>query len=75
MARRSNEGDGDGGTGATRAVRRLFARFAGDEGGATAVEYTFLVALVALGILAAVRAYSDKMVLVYQTLATATRVP
>ncbi|MCJ2081991.1 Flp family type IVb pilin [Methylobacterium sp. J-090] len=75
MTRQSNGGEENDGVGETRAVRRLLARFAGGEGGATAVEYTFLVAFVALGILATVRAYSDKMVLVYQTLATAAKAP
>ena len=35
------------------------------------VEYAFLVAFIALGILAALRSYSDKIIVVYQTLAAA----
>ncbi|KQP07616.1 hypothetical protein ASF28_10790 [Methylobacterium sp. Leaf99] len=75
MARGSDEGEGALGAGGTRSVRRTHARFAGDEGGTTAVEYTLIAGFIGLALIAGMRIYSDKIVLVYQTLAAALTPP
>lgn len=60
---------------AAQDIQRGRARFAVDASGATAVEYTLLVGLIGLAVVGAMRAYSDKMVIVYNTLATAITTP
>jgi pilus assembly protein Flp/PilA len=43
------------------AMKNLFARFAKDESGATAIEYGLIAALVAVSIVAALKALSTQL--------------
>jgi len=75
MAGVPNEGGHRDGPGAAPSTRWIPRRFIRDASGATAVEYTFVVAMIALALVGAMRAYSDKMVTVYNTLAAAITAP
>jgi len=75
MAGVPNEGGHRDGSDAAPSARWAPARFVRDASGATAVEYTVVVAMIALALVGAMRAYSDKMVTVYNTLATAITAP
>lgn len=52
-------------TGCGKSLGGLFARFATDEDGATAIEYGLIVSLIFLAIVAAVTSYTEETKLLY----------
>ncbi|MBE7734211.1 Flp family type IVb pilin [Devosia faecipullorum] len=49
----------------------IFARFAQDESGATAIEYGLIAALISVGIIVAVQTLGDNLRGVFETIGTA----
>lgn len=54
-------------------MTRLFARFARDEGGATAIEYGLIAALIAVVIIVGLNAVSAKLNLKFTAIATSLK--
>jgi pilus assembly protein Flp/PilA len=50
-------------------MTNLFARFAKDESGATAIEYGLIAALIAVAIIVAVTAVGDNLATVFNNIA------
>lgn len=50
--------------------RKAVKRFTSDEGGATAIEYSLIVALIFLGILSALNAFSASNSAVYEKISS-----
>jgi pilus assembly protein Flp/PilA len=48
----------------------IFARFAQDESGATAIEYGLIAALISVGIITAVSLLGNNLALVFDNIAT-----
>lgn len=51
-------------------MSKLFARFAKDESGATAVEYGLLASLIALALITSVTAFRDRLIQIFTSLST-----
>jgi pilus assembly protein Flp/PilA len=54
-------------------MKNLFARFANDESGATAIEYGLIAALIGIAIIAAATALGSQLASTFNTIDTAVK--